>query len=129
VKRLYEVYVPTVIAQKVEGDIYIYSRFFAIRTVEDLQKFADELSDSALARNLALCYKEVFTMGRFRRLTKADEDAFWDKSLDEVYTEGRFDEKRESAKKALNMGLSIEQAAEISGLDIQKIKNELLIHA
>jgi predicted transposase YdaD len=61
--------------------------------------------------------------------------------LDEVYAEGEQKGKLEgklegdleralyAAKKALNMGLSIEQAAEISSLDVEKIKNELLVHA
>jgi predicted transposase/invertase (TIGR01784 family) len=139
---IYEVYVPTVIEQKLNGDIYIYSRFFGIATAEDLQKFADELSDNALARSLAQGYKEVFTLGRFRLLADVEEDAFWSKGSEELYAEGvidgelkgklegKLEEKFEAAQNALDLGLTIEQAAKISGLDVQKISDELcLTHA
>jgi hypothetical protein len=120
---IYEVYVPTVIAKQLKGDIYIYSRFFAVSTVEELKQFADELSDNALARNLAQRYSEVFTMGRFRLLADVEEDTFWSKSSEELYAEGKLDEKFELAQKALDMGLSIEQVAAMTGLDVQRIRD------
>jgi hypothetical protein len=122
--NIYEVYVPTVIKQKLEGDIYIYSRFFAVKTVEEFKEFAEELTDNALAKSLAKGYTEVFTMGRFRMLADVERDTFWDKSDEELFAEGILYKALDAAKNALNLGLTVEQAAAITGLDAQRIREE-----
>jgi hypothetical protein len=49
--------------------------------------------------------------------------------FDEIVAERELKGKLEAAKNALDMGLTIEQAAKISRLDVQMIQNELLVHA
>jgi hypothetical protein len=57
------------------------------------------------------------------------EMGLFDEIVAERELKGELKRALEAAKNALDMGLTIEQAAKISRLDVQMIQNELLVHA
>jgi hypothetical protein len=120
---IYEVYVPTAIKQKVEGDLYVFARFFNIRTAKELGEFAEELGENTLAKQLAAGYTEVFNMGRYATITNLEEEAFWLKSDEEIYSEGKLEGQKAIAFEMLADELPIEQISKYTKLSKDEIES------
>ena len=118
---IYEVYVPSVVERKSDGDLYIFARFFSVDTEEKLVEFAEEFKDNKLAVRLAAGYSEVIVMGKYRTLSEVEEDTFWQKDIEEIRAiskeDGRLEGKLELAREMINLGYDVNVMSKLTGFD------------
>ena len=134
---LYNVYVPTVIKagqSEVNESLRIFSTFFSISSVEDMESFIDLYGDTSLGNKLISRYSKVILRGDLEDILRreyfdmkiTEEDI--NEARKESRAEGRDEKETEFILRKSRKGQTAEFIADDLDIPIEKVRRIIEIH-